>query len=554
MTGAIYKIRCLAVFTLAVSLIIAISCKKKDNANENTKTLYVSENTLDFYFSDTLHTVRITTGDAEQFTYHVTCSNPAFYFIPVDGTCSAANFSSLKVLVDWTHVFGDSAVADVHVTGNNGKSATIHVRAFASASFKSLIVQDSLKFSYTDTALTIPISTLSPSQVSWVATSPDQFVSFSSGTGTCSAGHPSGLTVRINRNMLHKDSVSSRVIISGSHGTTRQVSLFINHFTETKFLLDGNMWDGAYDKVNNRLVLGIGSNTLVIFDIASQAVRKITPMLSLGTPGLALSPDGHYAVITYTPYPGLECIDLNQLTVNELDFGNVRSNAAVGADGNRWFFEQGTPYGSYLGEGNSLAGWYGSVYEGLGAYSSYFQLHPNGNLLYACSYDGYSFCKFNIASIGNPVKVYIRSSGLGSRFWITSDGRGMITNQRTFFRLDPSKDVGDLIYVRDISLSGAFITSFSGNPLHNEFYFISSNNNAGTDSLSTQLVVTDTTFAVKKTITLEPFLTGNSNPPYFQNAEGVLVFTTLNGGQLIVVTRSRDRKKLGIQVINRSWN
>ena len=554
MTGAIFKIRSLAVFTLAVLLIIAISCKKKDTGNENTKTLYVSENTLDFYFPDTLHTIRLTTGDAEQFTYHVTCSNPAFYFIPVDGICSAASFSALKVLVDWTHVFQDSAVADVHVTGANGKSAAIHVRAFANASFKSLIVQDSLIFHYTDTALTIPVSTLSPSQVSWVATSPDQFVSFSSATGKCSAGNPSGLTVRINRNMLHKDSVSSRVIISGSHGESRQVSLFINHFTETKFLLDGNMWDGAYDKVNNRIVLGTGSNTLIIFDVASQAVQKITPMLSLGTPGLALSPDGQYAVLTYTPYPGLECIDLNQLTVKYLDFGYVSSMTAIGANGNRWFFEQHNTVGAYLGEGNSLNGSFGSVYEGVGTYSSYFQMHPNGNLLYACSYNGYSFCKFNVASIGNPVKVYIRYSWVANRFWITSDGRGLITNQKMFYRLDPSKDVGDLTYLSNIPLPGYFITSFSGNPVHNEFYFISSNTSAGTDSLSAHVIVTDTTFAVKKTIILEPFLTGNANPPYFQNAEGVLVFTTLNGNQLIVVTRSRDRKKLGIQVINRNWN
>ncbi|MCD4771910.1 MAG: hypothetical protein K8R41_00850 [Bacteroidales bacterium] len=412
--------------------------------------------------------------------------------------------------------------------------------------------ENEIEFNYDENSATIYVNNIGSGEFSWNVSSEDDYIYFSKSSGNCSKNIADKFEIKLQRNKIIEDSISTSIMFSTSTGENQEISLFILNFPEHKIRLSFKVFDVGYDYINDRIIF-LSDNNIEVYDLEENIFQSIE--LNQSHSSLSVSPDGSYAVAggTYSN-SNISYINLAESTlIGEFAISNDINDIVFAPDNISYIFPNYS--NNSIGKLNLINGNY-SIYQfnqigdDINA-----KLHPSGHYIYAAG-EYLGLIKFDIQS-DVPEMIYNSSYyDLDNKLWLSKDGNKIFTITKKVFHIDPSLPGEDVTDVSELTFADNYLYSIEQSSLLDKYYLITTNNSYSSLSESNMILVFNSSLTLENTINLENFYyLQQSQNGYLQvNASAEYVFSSKDGSKIIVICKSDYgyNDSWGIEIIENS--
>jgi DNA-binding beta-propeller fold protein YncE len=416
--------------------------------------------------------------------------------------------------------------------------------------------QSRVVFDYSLDLATITISNTGSKDFTWTASTPSDFLEFSKSTGTCSKNSPDKFDIRLLRERIHTDSITTSVTITTSSGETASISLFIHGYPESKIRYNPTLLDAGYDYIHDRLILLAYSGSDYFLDSYDLAGKKFTriPLAGNSSPSnLSVSPDGTYAVVGSGSLSKMVHIDLMQNSIiNTFPVEQFSGKPITRADKQVFYFPYYEEYS--INRLTLTTGSFASFNVGTYLYVNMAELHPSGKYIYAAGYS--QLFKFNV-STAEPQLVYSTSSYyMNSKLWLSADGLKIFTMDKKILSIDPQLPGNDVTQVSEFQMWQNYVYLIRQNPVYNEYCIVPSNSSYSYDANCDQIIEFNSNFEQVKTVLLEKYYFPVNNGQSYQVSDAIAdyMFVSSDGNKMVVISHAENNYysiSRGIEIISR---
>lgn len=296
------------------------------------------------------------------------------------------------------------------------------------------VSSDSLFFNYFINEQEITVKNVGNVEYSWTVSSAEGLIAIAPSSGSLAVGQSATLTLTSNRSGLTTGDHPDLLNLSNNKGESVEFQSVIRHFHEEKWLIEGEVEDAEYDKINNKLLVIVGSE-LRKYDFTTRSVSSVT--LNLAGTSVSVSQDGNYAAVGHNGY--LSYVNLSTMTLEKTLPASTNVNDVVLASNGYIYAFPTTGQWEYIrcvniSTGKETLQTGSSLYAGALA-----KLHPSGNYIYTADVNlsPGDLDKFDIS--GGTAKYmydspYHGDYPMGGGIWFSEDGARIFTPAGSIFR------------------------------------------------------------------------------------------------------------------------
>lgn len=282
----------------------------------------------------------------------------------------------------------------------------------------------------------------------WTATN-QNYYNLTPNTGTLVKGDSININISLNRGTLQTGIINSDIYITNSDNLKDTIRTVINHFVDTKWIMDKNIIDAEFCRYTNKIVIvSANPSTLSIIDPDAKTIQSLN--LSYIPTCVAINKNGDHAAVGHNGHVTL--VNLNTVSV-EMDYPINCAAIDIILTGSGWMYviptEQWALYSinPQTGAESFTSGGYSAGYTE--------RLNPSEKSIYTADIGNYPSDLFKY-SIGNGVAQYVYDSPYHGDYsnngslWFYENGEKMVTRGNTVLNVTDTK-ASDMIYYGLIS-------------------------------------------------------------------------------------------------------
>ncbi|MBK8627806.1 MAG: hypothetical protein IPN86_20255 [Saprospiraceae bacterium] len=380
------------------------------------------------------------------------------------------NTPKTKLQVSNDDIFLSTAAKGVIMKSPDGKCWRLTVNNDGTPKYTSMSCPDVtvhklttnpslLNFSYFDNNKTFTIANEGNSDINWSINQIPAYLTITPGSGTVKVGENVVITVAVDRSKLTTALTNGTFSINYDLGSTISFPVQINNFEETKWLINGNIKDAEYDRINDLIVSVLEApNELIKYNPVTKTFSKLN--LNLPPNCVSISKDGKFAAVghngkvSFINLGSMTVLNVFDVTANAIDIILAPNNFAyVFPKTDQWE----TVRCINLQTGIETKSTGNSIYAGTLA-----RLHPSGNYIYGAD-NGLSPADIEKYDIRNGTLIFMYDSPyhgdypMGGNIWFSELGDRIYARSRNVFRASENKDL-DITYNGQLAGTGNVIS------------------------------------------------------------------------------------------------
>ncbi|RED25271.1 hypothetical protein BD847_2020 [Flavobacterium cutihirudinis] len=425
----------------------------------------------------------------------------------------------------------------------------------------SYSIPDSLNFNIFNQRLFLKIQNQGNTLINYSITSSKNYITLSSSQGNITAENQSEIGVTLDKSNLPSGISYSKLYLN-INNKKDSIVVKVNNNIEEKVILNSDVIDAEYSKVNDQLIYVSQHPSAVNILKTNTGITEQIPLSSPPT-CISISQDGQTAVVGHNG--SISYINLNNKTVVKTypvscyAFDIVLGNnkwAYIFPEKGQWTFIRCINLNEINNNESLQVGAF--IYEGTKG-----KLHPSGKYIYGAD-NGIMPSDIEKYNIETNVAQYAYDSpylgdyDMNGNLWFSEDGNKIFTKGKNVFKTSEIKDQ-DMIYSGTIEINSSNVNtkieSLDHSSLKNNLYFILSYGLYFPYKKEPYLYIyNSSTLSLKNRIKLEQFaVPKNESSGSFYDAEPYFVFSNSNGNSIFVIVKATGAglaKEWAIQKIN----
>lgn len=491
---------------------------------------------LDFPDSVDLLNFTVTNSGTGMLSWSLQTADPWLMLTPTSGFLTTGNSTTVTATVDRSGL-AIGGYSNQITSSSNSETGELNMPVALSVPAITILSAspNSILIDYFTTTQELVIANLGNSSMNWSVTTTDTIVQLIPSSGSLAAGDSQSITITPIRAGLASATHHTSIEITEVSGQADTIPLALNHFVESKWLLDHNVLDAEFDTVRNLIITVAESpNYLFILDPFNRIVDSVP--LPKAPLCVGLRPDGAYAVTGHDGF--FSYVDL--LAKSVVQTYTVTTEAAdIVLPSNGWVYVMPVRDQWERLRCVELATGYEADHKGFSIRAdSRMKLHPSGDYIYAAD-RGLSPSDFEKYDIRTDTAIYMYDSPYHGDFsfagdvWIAEGGARLFARSGNTFK-------SSTIKAEDMTYTGALTaaTFFKWIDHSSEAGRIATLSGSPTDSL---LRVYDANFlSLKGNLELSPFLVpdGGEGGTLYQS-NGKFVFFDGAGLTYVVLVQAK---------------
>jgi len=404
------------------------------------------------------------------------------------------------------------------------------------------ISTSTLDFGYFKQSLSFYIRNEGEARFSWNWDyNSNSFLEFDPSSGDLNVGDSIEVNVTLNRTELVTQNYDLETFVTNNFNQSKKLNIQIDHFIEDKWLIDGDIIDAEYDRINDVIVIvSENPNELRVFDPSENSFTSVP--LNLPPSSISVRLDGNNAVVGHNGWFSFVNLSTMQLENSYAVTANVHDIILAP---NNWVYvfpkEDQWERIRCINLSNGVEAQHNgySIYEQTKA-----KLHPSGNFIYGAN-TGLSPSDFEKYEIGNGTAQYLYDSPYHGDFpfdgdiWISEDGSRLFAKSRRVFNAS-SIQSNDMTYNGELVGDGN-VVALDYSTAANRVYAIFSSSRYE-EKPTNEIRTYETEFlAFKGTIELSSFLfPDGNNEGKFYESQGYFGFFNSDGTKYYVIVKAEE--------------
>lgn len=338
------------------------------------------------------------------------------------------------------------------------------------------------------------------------------FLNLDPNSGDLVAGDSIAVKMTVDRTDLSTQNYSLNSFIRNDANQSVSLSIQLNHFVESKWLIEGTVVDAEYDRNNDMIIIvSENPNELRVFDPSDNSISTVP--LNLPPSCVSVGLDGTYAVVGHNGW--FSYIDLTSMTIKD-NYPVTTNIYDIILAPNNWVYAISKE--GQWGRARCINLLNGTETEHIGNQireRTKVKLHPSGDFIYGAN-NGLIPSDIEKYDITSGVANYLYDSPYHGDFefdgnlWISDDGKRLFTKSRRVFNSN-SNQSQDMTYNGELVGEGKVMTlDFNSNT--KKVFAIFSTGNSWDQVPSNEIRKYETDFlAFKGTEKLPGFLIPDEN-------------------------------------------
>lgn len=394
---------------------------------------------------------------------------------------------------------------------------------------------NSLSFDYSQNEESFYIINTGNSSMTWSMES-ESYLSPDVSNGSISKGDSTLVSLSLDRASFENGTFVSKLYVTSGTGQKDSIAIVVNHFVETKQLLNSNVVDAEFSRVSNLIyyVTTSPSNALVVFN--PETNEKATISLNKTPTSIAVNAQGTKVLIGHTGM--VTYVDVASMTI-EKEYSILCDALDVVLTSKGWGYifpirdQWEAVYGIDLNDGSQHNSSDWMIYAG-----TVGRLHPSEKYIYGAD-NGVSPSDIEKYDIQNGTASMIRDSPyhgdypMSGNLWFSEDGDRIFTRGKTILRSSELSSE-DMTYNGTLGVTNPIQSLFHSKTADRLFVLTYTYTWSSTQADSELFVFDNSYLNYKGKYSLEEFVKNNQK----YKAEGKFVFANQDGQSIYVLTKS----------------
>lgn len=495
---------------------------------------------LDFLTDKELLTFTIKNTGTGSLNWEIANEEAWLTLSEASGSLSANALKEIQVNVDRKNLQVGTKNASLTITSNadNGNvllPVTMEVPEMALISLS----EENLLINYFAEEKQITLTNDGNVTYSWTIESDQDYVALEPSTGTLNMGESVTVTLTPIREALTTGDFPASLTVQNNEGQHVQASVILKNYKEEKWLLQSEIKDAEYDKVNDAIVAVSTDMKLLKLDPETQAMTKVT--LNLLPKCVSVSRDGQFAAvghdgkISYVDLRSMSLVKMLDVTADVFDIilapnGYIYAMPAT----DQW--EDIRCIDIVTGKETLSTG--SSVRAG-----TRMKLHPSGEYIYGAD-NGISPSDFEKYDIRKGTAIYLYDSpyhgdyAFSGNIWISDDGNRLFAKSRNVFKASADQTL-DITYAGSIE-GDKPIVALDHSAAANKLVAVLFAETYTSTSASNIRIYDGTYYTLQKTVDFPQFIIPDSNQGgTLYQSEGYFAFINSTGNKFFVLLRNK---------------
>lgn len=406
------------------------------------------------------------------------------------------------------------------------------------------LTHSELLFDYYTENKEVYLKNIGNSTLAWNSNS-ESYFNLIPNSGTLLKGDSVLINITIDRTSMQTGVSNSTITIKNNLEINKNINIKVNHFNNTKWILDQNVVDAEFCKATNRLIIvSTSPNRLSILDPDLNQIESIN--LNTTPKCISVNKDGSLAVVGHNGY--ITYVDLSAKTIDKeypiscdaFDIAIVDNKwCYITPNSDQWEYLRCINYSNGTETLHTQSGNH-TIYE-----KSRIKHQPNSNYVYLCNttLSSTSLEKMDI-TLGTANYLYQEfDASTWGNFWFSDNGNRIFTTSKKVYKTSELKDE-DLQYNGSIESTNALFW-VDHSETANKIFAITKGQWYN-DPISSQIDVFNGTYLNYITnYKLEQFLVPSGiEGGKLVNAEGRFVFSNKLGTKIYSIVQASNESGL----------